>query len=381
MNDARIRNMKSASSFPRQVSVPRHLNKEISGNSEVREMREIREIHRGVCYRLYKTGIKQTRQAGQAKKTGQTGQRDVVLRVPVRGVSSLSPIGDLERIGNRYNQFAATGYCVAALKVFEINDSLAYPDGAIMTEHITGRRVQLPADFSYAAECLLALHQSEPDGDIYETAKKKELNLEETIKRRMRYLESAPIEQQSKQLIRDIKEKAEKKITNGNGGRDQDTRSFPIMADTHPGNFIVTEQNGKEKMIAIDVESDYTGDPVWDLAHFSLFSSLLWCHPEATPLSASSILSFYEKYCGLNAASPKRKQIPADSLTPARCLAARRQILCRTLGWMLSLMYLAKVGEIHPPRKALETAYHIVSPDNLIKIIRQEEELNTAWIA
>ena len=339
---------------------------------EIREMREMRQIHRGVCYRLYKTAIKQ---AGQAK------ERDVVLRVPVRGVSSLSPIGDLERIGNRYNQFAATGYCVAALKVFEINDSLTYPDGAIMTEHITGRRVELPADFSYAAECLLALHQSEAEGDMPETAKKKELNLEETIKRRMRYLELAPIEPQSKQLIRDIREKAEKKITNGSDDRDRGIRSFPIMADTHPGNFVVTKQNGKEKMIAIDVESDYTGNPVWDLAHFSLLSSLLWCHPEATPLSTSSILSFYEKYRELNAASPKRKQIPADSLTPARCLAARWQILCRTLGWMLSLICLAKSGEIRPPQKALEAAHHIVCPDNLIKIIRQEEELNTAWTA
>ena len=304
-------------------------------------------LHQGVRHCLFTI---QTTRSGPA-----------VVRVPTAASQVLDGPMQFDQIGARYNLLAASGYCVPALRVLTAEQEPPY--GGLITEFRKGRAVNLPMDLRACAEALFHLHseRKDPAARMYDIVA--------VIQKHMACLAHAPIANKSKQLITKIKRDAL-------GIKIRFQGDSPLMIDAHPGNFIVVQEEGKERVMAVDIENSFKGNPVLDLAHLTLFASLLWQDKQASPLAAQDILDFYKHYAALSAQLDERV---VHSLSPQLCLAARRQVLARSLGWMLCLVTNAHQANIDVPRKDLAAAYNILQADTLRLGLEHEEQLARLW--
>ena len=285
-----------------------------------------------------------------------------VLRVPTEASRILDGPMQLDKIAARYNLFAASGHCVAALKT--LGGEQEPPYGGLITEYKSGRTIHLPADLHRCAEALFHLHNDNEDPDA------EGFDLPAIIRKNMRCLVDAPISSVSRQLIEEIKHMALNLTASFYG-------NAPLMIDAHPGNFIVVKKEGADKVIAVDVESAFKGSPALDLAHLTLYSSSLWRDSKSLPLEARDILDFYKYYAALKAGSNTKTE--SSALSPTLCLAARRQVLARTLGWMLRLVTNVYHKNIRVPKRCLAAAYNILQADTLRLILDKEEQLTQLW--
>ena len=98
------------------------------------------------------------------------------------------------------------------------------------------------------------------------------------------------------------------------------------LADTHPGNFIVTP-DGVAKFV--DLEKVHVGSPGIDLAHATLPTSTLW-HPDiGKVLTPAEVKAFYAAY--LAQIGKKRAATLAPWLLPMRRLT-----------WLRTIMFMAR---------------------------------------
>ena len=279
-----------------------------------------------------------------------------VLRLPKTTKNLLSPTKhSSHQIAKRMNLFAATGHCVRARYAFSAEE--LPPAGGLLTSYSPGRRLRLPQDLPLLADCFAALHTSRKS----KSADKQEVR--KTIAARVPRLAQTPIEEESRSLICSLLNLVV------DGAQKTPAEAVPVLFDAHPHNFVVSPHN---KAVAVDLEGDFIHSAAIDLAHSTLFSSLLWCDETAEPLGAEDIASFYQAYI---------KTIKAIKATRGRnasyssLIAMRHLVICRTLSWMFNFLFLTAEGIIDAPINMINKARCILRIENLRKLVMNEEQL------
>lgn len=253
------------------------------------------------------------------------------------------------QIADRMNLFAATQHCPPPRHVF--SPAELPPAGGLLIPYVAGRKLRLPADLPLVADCLAALHQTQPGANQPDIIK--------TIEERMPLLSQAPMEEASRILIGNLWERTRALLAKRVARLTMDDA---ILADAQPGNFVVSSD---DRAIVVDIEGDFAHSPAVDLAHITLFSSLLWWDEAAEPLQSEDIISFYQDYIN------KRGLFHSF----AELLALRPLILCRTLSWMFHFLALASSGAVTASAAMIARAGSILRRDNLEKLLMKEEEL------
>ena len=274
--------------------------------------------------------------------------KEWILRVPTSQRDPCMP-QSMRQLGRRMELFALSGHCVKAWHIFTEKELPPY--GGLLVPFQAGRPLSLPADLPLLASCFAALHKS----PATPTAARPDLH--KIIATRRPLLAQAPLAAESRQLIDSFLDRAEEIALL--------TRNLavPVLFDAHPGNFVIVDG----KAMAVDVEGDFSHAAAVDLAHLTLFSSLLWVDRKAEPLAVADIISFYRTYLRL-----------MDDLQYAclpRFIALRHLVLCRTLSWMFRLLCLAAQGRIDPPADMLQRAHNILNTQNLRKLAMNERDL------
>jgi aminoglycoside phosphotransferase (APT) family kinase protein len=196
------------------------------------------------------------------------------------------------------------------------------PGGALIVDHIEGRMPDLPRDLAAIAETLAVIHglplppansliprQTNP---FIETLEAIELNA-------ARFLDRAVPGSGAKAEITE-----ELRLMRGMALAFA-KRPQPLgvaLADTHPGNFIVTADG---TAFFIDLEKVHVGSPAIDLAHATLPTSTLW-HPDiGKVLTPAEVQGFYVVY--LARVGKKRAAELGPWLMPMRRLTWLRTTL------------------------------------------------------
>ena len=253
-------------------------------------------------------------------------------------------------VAARMKLFAATHHCPSPQYVF--SPAELPPAGGILIPYVRGRKLELPTDLPLVADCLAALHATRPGAIRPDIAK--------TINQRMDFLPQAPISEDSRLIIKGLWDRTNGWLTS----KEMVclNREDAILADSQPGNFIVSSDN---RAVVVDVEGDFVHSAGIDLAHITLFSSLLWWDEKARPLKKKDIVSFYQHYINKT----------DGSSSCAELLALRPLVLCRTLSWMFYFLTLAAGGILAAPPSLIARASSILKADNLEILIDNEAKL------
>lgn len=175
-----------------------------------------------------------------------------------------------------------------------IEPSAALPGGVLVIDEIQGRPPRWPAELSLVAETLAAIHAlplpppaqrpplPDPPDPFAATL--------QVVERNRAFLEVAGA---SPAAIRQIDEElAWARAFAANTVPAGAPRTF-VIADTHPGNFIVTPA-GQAKFV--DLEKGGYGAPAIDIAHATLRPSTQWDSECGTVLARDEIARFVRAY-------------------------------------------------------------------------------------
>jgi len=200
------------------------------------------------------------------------------------------------------------------------------PGGALIVDYVDGKPPDLPHDLAAIAETLAVIHGLPPPppnspvprqtNPFIETLEAIELNAARFLDRAVRSSGAKAEIAEELRLMRGMAPAFAK-------------RPQPLgvaLADTHPGNFIVTP-DGIAKFV--DLEKVHVGSPAIDLAHATLPTSTLWHPAIGKVLTPDEVQGFYAAY--LARVGKKRAAELAPWLMPMRRLT-----------WLRTTMFMAR---------------------------------------
>ncbi|MSP76586.1 MAG: aminoglycoside phosphotransferase [Rhodospirillaceae bacterium] len=167
------------------------------------------------------------------------------------------------------------------------------PGGALIVDRIVGHAPTLPRDLSAMAASLAAMHSLEkpPANSPIPRQKNPFLETLEVVeKNAMHFLDKAVPDQGARaEIVEELRLVRDMASTIA-----QQPQPLTIaLADTHPGNFIMTSDG---TAWFVDLEKVHVGSPAIDLAHASLPTSTLW-HPDVGKiLTAGQAAGFHAQY-------------------------------------------------------------------------------------
>ncbi len=167
------------------------------------------------------------------------------------------------------------------------------PGGALIVDRIVGHAPTLPRDLGAMASSLAAIHslKEPPAGAPIPRQKNPFLETLEMVEQNaMRFLDKAVTDSGARaeiaQELRQMRDMAQ-------AIAQQPQPLTVALADTHPGNFIMTPDG---TAWFVDLEKVHVGSPAIDLAHATLPTSTLW-HPEVGKiLTQGQVAGFYAQY-------------------------------------------------------------------------------------
>ena len=200
------------------------------------------------------------------------------------------------------------------------------PGGALIVDRIAGEVPTLPRDLGAIAASLAAMHSLKKPPTSSPIPRQKN-PFAETLE---------GVEQNARRFL--------DKAVSDSGARAEITEELRLMremvpafakrpqpltialADTHPGNFIMTSDG---TAWFVDLEKVHVGSPAIDLAHATLPTSTLW-HPEVGKiLTAGQVAGFYAQYLA--------------RIGKARAAALEPWIMpMRRLTWLRTTMFMAR---------------------------------------
>jgi aminoglycoside phosphotransferase (APT) family kinase protein len=203
-----------------------------------------------------------------------------------------------------------------------IEPSEALPGGALVIDEIQGRPPRWPAELSLVAETLAAIHAlplPPPDQrpPLPDPADPFVATLQ-VVERNRAFLEVAGA---SAGAIRQIDEEIAWAHAFATAPMAAAPRTF-VIADTHPGNFIVTPA-GQAKFV--DLEKGGYGAPAIDVAHATLRPSTRWDVECGTILTRDEVARFTRAY--FVATGPALQEAIRPTLMPMRRLTWLRTTL------------------------------------------------------
>jgi hypothetical protein len=167
------------------------------------------------------------------------------------------------------------------------------PGGALIVDRIVGHVPTLPRDLGAMAASLAILHSLKPPlaGSPIPRQKNPFLETLELIEQNaLRFLDRAVPDQGARAEITEELGLV-RGLASAVAGRPQPLTI--ALADTHPGNFIMTSAG---TAWFVGLEKVHIGSPAIDLAHATLPTSTLW-HPEVGKiLTRGQVAGFYAQY-------------------------------------------------------------------------------------
>jgi hypothetical protein len=237
------------------------------------------------------------------------------------------------------------------------------PGGALVVDEIVGRPPRWPAELSLVAETLAAIHAlplppPEQRPPLPDMANPFAATLQ-LVERNRAFLEVAGA---SEGAIRQIDEELAWARTFAAQPQSADAPHTFVIADAHPGNFIVTPA-GQAKFV--DLEKGGYGAPAIDIAHATLRPSTRWDVECGTVLTRDEIARFVRAY--FTAAGPAFEQAVRPTLLPMRRLTWLRTTLAfarfkvERAADALAPAAAAHVGVVIADSLSEATIYHIRS--------------------
>lgn len=241
-----------------------------------------------------------------------------LMRVPRLSHLGLSPRRNLIYAAEAFRRMAPSGAVPRLHRVLRV--SRALPWGALVVDHVVGRAPRLPDDLPALGEALAAIHRlplpsrrapfvdpAEPLSYLLSVAQDQLDPVRERLPR------------EARRILADEMTWAADLIAASPG------RPLPSLAaaDTHPGNFRITEDG---RAVLLDVERPVYDSAGVDLAHASLPTSLSWDSAVTGNAERADIVAFHRAWRG---AVPDRL---ADGVRPW-VLPYRRLIWLRTTSW------------------------------------------------
>ncbi len=205
--------------------------------------------------------------------------------------------GDPGATARLETQAAAFRFLAPAERTPVLHDVLppreGLPGGALIVDRIVGHVPVLPRDLGAIAATLAVIHSMKQPPETSTIPRQKNPFLEtlEGIEQNaMRFLDKAVPDQGARAEIAE-----ELRLMRGMALAFA-RRPQPLavaLADTHPGNFIMTADG---TAWFVDLEKVHVGSPAIDLAHATLPTSTLW-HPEVGKiLTPGQVAGFYAAY-------------------------------------------------------------------------------------
>jgi aminoglycoside phosphotransferase (APT) family kinase protein len=251
--------------------------------------------------------------------------------VRLRGQNLLARVayahpGDPTAPGRLRTQAAAFRLLAPSERTPALHDVLppreGLPGGALIVDYIEGEPPRLPRDLAAIAETLAVIHSMPVPSANSPLPRQKNPFLEtlETIElNAARFLDGAVRDSGAKaEIAEELRLMRGMALTFAK-------RPQPlgvVLADTHPGNFIVKPDG---IAIFVDLEKVHVGSPAIDLAHATLPTSTLWHPAIGKVLTPGQVEGFYAAY--LARVGKKRAAELAPWLMPMRRLTWLRTTL------------------------------------------------------
>ncbi|UXZ54606.1 aminoglycoside phosphotransferase family protein [Halomonas sp. 7T] len=240
---------------------------------------------------------------------------DWVARLPKQSQMNLAPADNLAYEAACYQRASQGEHTPRLHGILPVSDAL--PRGALLVDAIEGRLAQLPQDLPRIAEALASLHQlplpAHPapllaPNDPWQA-------MREEVSHQAEWLEKANL---SSAVIARIRAELNALPTSL-----PDAERCLISFDTHPGNFLITQEG---RAVLVDLEKCRYGLPGIDLAHTSLYTSTTWDVNSQAVLSLDEVVAFYQRWQTRMGKSP----------------SAVTLVACRRATWLWSLTWCAK---------------------------------------
>lgn len=239
--------------------------------------------------------------------------RHLLARVAYAHPGDPTAAARLETQAAAFRLLAPSGRTPALHDVLPPREGL--PGGALIVDYVEGQAPDLAHDLAAIAETLAVIHRlplppsnspvPRQENPFLETLAAIEVNAARFLDKAVRDMGARAEIAEELRLMRGMALAFAK-------------RSQPLsvaLADTHPGNFIVTPQ-GIAKFV--DLEKVHVGSPAIDLAHATLPTSTLWHPAVGKVLTADEVKSFYAAYLARVGATRAAELAPW--LTPMRRL-------------------------------------------------------------
>ncbi|NOG30770.1 aminoglycoside phosphotransferase family protein [Halomonas sp. TBZ9] len=252
---------------------------------------------------------------------------DWVARLPKQSQMDLGPADNLAYEAACYERASAGGHVPRLHGILPVSETL--PRGGLVVDAIEGRLAQLPEDLPRIAETLASLHQLPlpkhtapllaPD-DPWQA-------MREEVSRQAEWLNKADLNPDTIARVRDELDALPVTLP--------DSKRCLISFDTHPGNFLITQDG---QAVLVDLEKCRYGLPGIDLAHTSLYTSTTWDVNSQAVLTHDQVIDFYRRWQARMGQSP----------------SAQTLIACRRATWLWSLTWCAKWRAQHLHSKDAE---------------------------
>lgn len=252
--------------------------------------------------------------------------RGLLLRVPKQSQFGLAPGDNLAYQAACFARVATSGHGPKLHEVLRPQPRL--PMGALLVEKIAGRPPRLPADLPLLAEAMAAVHGL----PVPPAASRKPLHDHQDpvggalaeIEAQAAYLDEAGLDRSARAEIDDELAWA-RSFKSESAGRDQPVTL--VLTDTHPGNFLIEEREGRPvRAVIVDLEKALYGSPATDLAHATVYSSTTWDPDTWAALSLDEVAGFYRHYLD-------RVGEPLAARLSPWLVPLRRITLLRALTW------------------------------------------------
>lgn len=254
---------------------------------------------------------------------------DWVARLPKQSQMNLPPAENLAYEAACYTRASKGAHAPRLNGVLPISDTL--PRGGLLVDAIEGRQAQLPNDLASIADALASLHRlplpAHPAPLLAPTDPWQAMR--EEVSRQSEWLEKANL---SSDVIARVREELSALPTTL-----PDAERCLISFDTHPGNFLITDNH---RAVLVDLEKCRYGLPGIDLAHTSLYTSTTWDVNSQAVLTPDEVVAFYRRWQSAIGNTPAALSPSVETL-----------VACRRATWLWSLTWCAKWRAQHWQRQ------------------------------
>ncbi|MCP4327683.1 MAG: aminoglycoside phosphotransferase family protein [Alphaproteobacteria bacterium] len=218
----------------------------------------------------------------------------VVARVPRFNVWGMTPGQGLAYQATCFQRAWPSGHVPKLLGVLEPSPDL--PFGALLVEEIRGHPPRLPDDFDAIARALARIHREivPPETERLPLVYHRDpvAGTLERIETQAEALDRAAIDARARAALDEELDWARRFAIEVRG---LEQPSCLVMTDTHPGNFIIAPEG---KAVLVDLEKGMYGSPAIDLAHASLYTSIMWDPQCAADIGLADAARLYRAYLG-----------------------------------------------------------------------------------